>query len=41
MAAWAFKKCREEGSFPGFGLTEMDYLMVAKKEMDKVFYLLL
>jgi len=34
MAAWNFKKCREEGTFPGFGLTEMDYLMKAKKEMD-------
>ena len=39
MAAWAFKKYRDEGTFPGFGITEMDYLMKAKSHMDSVIYL--
>jgi len=36
VVGWNLKKCREEGTFPGFDITEIDVLLKAKETMDKV-----
>jgi hypothetical protein len=36
MIGWNLKKCREEGTFPGVNITEIEAVLKAKEKMDTV-----